>query len=793
MPEIPTYTAQPGLASGPVAANADASTFGSGAQALGRLGNDLQNASRSAAGVSADFADIAARRKSEKDSVWKLEQVTKFNERYVGWQNENRNSETLAEDSKAFLGSLSEELAGDSPPSANAARDLRLHFRGDSTKKWSDALKDGEVNRKKNALLSISKAGRSIGEIHRAGGDIDSQYSYTIQAIDDGFKSDPAFAQTLKDSILEDAVVAVSAQSPELAKKLVDESNVDEEKRALLMRHIDGHQASLSGSAKYLFKKDVENAIRYAKDNGIPVNVSGEQIASVLGADTSEAAALATAVNDTNNAIAIWKPISEKVPAVQTAALEGIKQSDLSADTKDLVGSMLKASQDTFNRNASEWFKENDSDTKYAFDISRSNPDSPQLATSANALLLDKQKQGGLAIHQLKLLSDDDAKERGARLNGMGPVEKVKEIEKLESEFQDPLHLNTAWNDLVSIGKVNGATQLLGAIVDPRLRQELAAVIDSSKDIEKLSPERRVKFEAELSNTKEWRQMQALINPNVGPQNAKLAVEFRDLIVDYATRLAQPTKGAPLSVGAAVKKSMDDLINGSFGMVRDREGHMMLVHKARLYGKPPRTDSEIQNLAHSMSYAKMEFPVQEVEQTNLLGLPVFRAAGVFTDPSERLNEIQKVIRKNGWWRVNPSGQGATLHVWDEERNESFPLYDKKGNQFEVDYDEIPNAPLSGYINNPVAGMGGFGGINNQIKVSEPPKTAPFLEKSSPFSRGERAASETRDKKDVGFMDWLSSNEGVGYFLKDKTKINAPSIHSYYKNLRKPTVRDFKVD
>jgi hypothetical protein len=363
---------------------------------------------------------------------------------------------------------------------------------------------------------------------------------------------------------------------------------------------------------------------------------------------------------------------------------------------------------------------------------------------------------------QFHLLSEEDAQNRANAINTMQGPRLLNYMNELAAEFPDDRQRAIVWNDLVSLPQngIKAEIQFAQMIPDPKIAEVYLNAVQEQKGMAALSGDSIKKFNDALNDNKDWIKWKESFNPGGGVQDVDQFADFKNAIVAYAVSLGQSNR--KLDEKGSIKESVKRLVSGSWAMPTVN-GQVLPIQRKRSdrNDKPIRTDADAEDIAKKLSLAISMVPMDQVRTTNPRGAPVFPNLEAIQDPMEKLNKMQQGIRSAGFWYTKEDGQGAILYLRDAGGGPPFPLLDKNGNPFTVDYDSVQNTPLTS-----------FGRVELTRVATFIPPTAlnqteiPKIEKVYPYSE-------------------LIQTPGIlGSLFGTKTKTNMPPIAPFWENLSK---------
>lgn len=777
MPRIPTYTAERDLPAGPVAVEASTAAFTAPARALGAVASGVESAGNN---VERAIYQVAAAKKEVKErdeAFWAAEQAEGLTREFMDFQNKNAESETAAEDFMRFSKERI-DAAASGAPSASAGQRLRRMIGDNVTSNYGRALTVSTAVKEQNRLDSLKGAAQNIaGMINESGGGgynlavtqplIDAR----IEAINKLPLSDGS-KRRLRAAFHEELALAVGPNEPEFALGLIDSTDFDESKKRILRNQIESYSKANNAAAIATFRKGMEFELSTAAAEGIQKAPPTDETLQAIYGDSWEAekVEIVDRYRVVNTAVGEWNKVRSWSYPNQVAEIrKNVKPGD--ARVWSILSDKLEQSaRQQSGIGVSSWVQNNIKDVSDAYVVAYAAQGADKTAKRMAADAKNLQYQGvpppGTSAEEAKkylyhapgrmhLLTPERAEEWAAQINAMQPASLMDFIASMAQEYPDDQHRAIVWNDLVTMprhgNQIKPEIQFAMMIPSRQLREQYLGIMQNKAAVQELNPESQAKFRNALDGDSAWMDFAQAIDPNLDSQRSGSLADFRGAVLAYAERKGQIER---LSPERAIRKATEDLIRGSWGFTKVN-GQVLAVQRLRddFNQKPIRTDAEVEDIGRKLAMAISVVPLDQVELRNQDGSPVFPKSELIKDNNtKKLAQIQQSIRSSGFWYMNPDGQGAQLYIRDAESGVAFPLRDKSGNPFSVDFDQINQTPMTAI----------GGGVQQRDPRSVTPDTRIPVK---PYPE-------------------LLVKDGI---LGDVTTNQPPPIGSFWKNLR----RDYK--
>lgn len=711
MPRIPTYTAERDLPAGPVAVEASTAAFTAPARALGAVASGVESTGNNVERAIYQVASAKKEVKERDDAFWAAEQAEALTREFMDFQNKNAESETAADDFMRFSKERIDAVASGAP-SSNASQRLRRMIGDNVSSNYGRALTVSTAVKESNRLVSLKESAQNIaGMINESGGGgynlavtqplIDAR----IEAINKLPLSNDS-KRRLRAAFHEELALAVGPNEPEFALGLIDSTDFDESKKRILRNQIESYSKANNAAAIASFQIATDQEINAALKAGVPVKPPTDQTLMAIYGDNWEVkkVVIGEQYRVANTAINEWNKVREWSYPNQVAELsKSIQPGDL--EVQRLLAQKLKQSKDEQEGPAvAGWVQRNVKAVSDAYAVAYAAPDGPMRTaklTAAHALSLqyqgdppmvvtgdERKKYLGLPPAMQHLLSEERAKEWAAEVNAMKPAQLLDFLNVMAASYPDDNQRAIAWNDLVTIPKdgIKPEIQFAMAMPDRQVRERYLGAIQNKAATEKLNPETKKQFIDAVERDTSWRHFKEAIDPTGDAQRSPVLAQFRDAIVSYAETIGM--SGA-MQAQAAVKRAVDDLIEGSFGFVKVN-GQVVGIQKMRddFGRKPARTDGDIAVIGRILERAPVSVRVGEISTSNPDGSSIFPLSNLIGDKAAKERQIANVIRSQGFFVMDPNGQGAQLFLRDDKTGARFPLRDHKGQVYGVDFDDL---------------------------------------------------------------------------------------------------------
>jgi hypothetical protein len=709
MPRIPTYTAERDLPAGPVAVEASVAAFTAPARALGAVASGIESAGNNVERAIYQVASAKKETKDRDDAFWAADQAEALTREFMDFQNKNAESETAAEDFMRFSKERIDAVSSGAP-SAAASQRLRRMIGDNVTSNYGRALTVSTAVKESNRLVSLKTSAQNIaGMINESGGGgynlavtqplIDSR----IEAINKLPLSDDS-KRRLRAAFHEELALATGPNEPEFALGLIDSSDFDESKKRILRNQIESYSKANNAAAIASFQIATEQEINAALKDGVPVKPPTDETLKAIYGDNWEArkVVIGEQYRVANTAINEWNKVREWSYPNQVAELsKSIQSGDL--EVQRLLAQKLKQSKDEQEGPAvAGWVQRNVKPVSDAYAVAYAAPDGPTRTaklTAAHALSLqyqgdpplvvtgdERKKYLGLPPAMQHLLSEDRAKEWAAEVNAMKPPQLLDFLSTMAASYPDDNQRAIAWNDLVTIPKdgIKPEIQFAMAMPDRQVRERYLGAIQNKAATEKLNPETRKQFINAIEGNSSWKHFREAIDPTGDAQRSPMISQFRDAIVSYAETIGM---SGSVQAPTAASKAVKDLIEGSFGFVKVNGQIVGIMRMRDDFGrKPARTDGDIAVIGRFLERAMKSVRMDDIATKNPDGTSVFPLSNLIGEKAAKEKQIANIIRSQGFFVMDPNGQGAQLFLRDEKTGTRFPLRDSKGQIYGVNFD-----------------------------------------------------------------------------------------------------------
>lgn len=797
MPRIPQYNAERGIPGGPIGTEMDPNAAMLPARAAGQMGQQIAQSSGQVGNALINVADIKLERKQREGAEWAQSKENLFRRESDRFLVDNQNDTDLAEKYEKWAQSFHDSTSG-AAPTSQAAKDYKSRHNQVYTSKWSEALKAGDINSQAKFASTINEAAQIAvaGSNFNTSSPLDT-FASTQRTLDliETQKS-PIIRQRLTNAYVEEVVIGVSLSDPHLARKILDSrTNIDPVLRAKLSRTLDGAEKSLDAFARGAYMDSLTDTLAKAQKfgNWTPLPVPDRKAVEANLGSSVQAYEIIKAYethNKVSEAYQAIKSLASPLMAFEAGkTFEKTESDDVNSGLAKLVAEKQKQQKEA----TVDWLNENNENIANLNTLRLTSTDPmerEQYSKAYHRSVLDQQGHPPKGMKpedpaygtylfreppQLNVLSPAQATDWSKKFENT-PADKFNELyQDLATEIPDDDARAVAWADMVSMGKMDPMIQMVSMIPDKENRKQFLDVFRNSKDIIASSSIPIDKFEALVKAAPSWVAFKSL-DPNLGPQRQPMINTLERAIATTSARLLAMSNGAK-SEEAAVEEAVSMLIDKSWGGFT-MNGQKVLVQKMRddLDRKPARTNEEIEATGRAASYAMLEFPVHMINLNNPENGRMFPKLSEKGTEMDKLKYVQDAVRKNARLFTNANGQGAQVWLYDETAQRHFPIKDKNGKNFELDYDELSALPVPTRMKS-VGSYGPGGGFTMQ-NVSEVVQPPPLV---------------TEDKGSF-WKEWINAMEdsgplGVFYpaavpFMEGKKTVNLPPIRSYWKNLSK---------
>lgn len=702
MPKISTYTATEDVGSRSGGQYIPPDLFDSGAAGLQTAARGLAAAGDTMGAIAARQREENKRIQAEQDAVWVGESVESERRHWLDWlaAPSNAQNANVAGDFLKYSQSRVNDLVAQAPSQAAASR-LKLALGSSITSTYGQTMEMGRKASLNRLGQSFDKRTAEMMIAYRSGGS-EAQLTESFTALNadiDQFIGtlSPELGNQLKTKYTLDLVYAAMDTNPAFAEKLVNASTLlDERQRSQLLDSINGANKRVAADVRATFERtraDAQTLWELGKNfNEIPL----AQYEAVYPKDV----AAAHKANDDeirlamNGAFQEYANIQEKPPTSQFDHLTNLSKAVGGArDALKLkkLGEMVTDSARLFERDRAAWLLKNNREISALTDQARAVPDAERpaiLAKRADALLryqgrapegLDPEEAAkylDVPEHTRSILTEGEATEYAQRINAGSPSQVLTVFDQLMAQFTDPKHRVIAFNDMVRL-PTHGVRQELQLVIQNRgawwLDSYVGAITQASGVKALTGPDAKA-IDDKIEGSPQWLVVQrALLGDNF--QRAGELAGFKRGVAAYAS--AAVLSG--MSVGDAVKQSMDRLFNESLGFA-DVNGKSLAI--PRQSPKGPRTDDQIEDLGRRLSVALRFVNPAKVDDARL-GVDSMIKGSI-----ERFQAVRDQITSSGFFQPTQDGQGVTLFVPDGIGG-AIQVVDRKGQPFRIMYDDLP--------------------------------------------------------------------------------------------------------
>lgn len=728
MAEIPTYTARLSPArgvNGQVQAELDNSAVRAAA-AQGQVGEAISHAGSTLATISASVAQVQNQRAKEQELKWVGDASQKLNDTLIQWQQDHQHDEDYGIAYRKFADEQVKTYT-DAAPNARASDAFRLHIMPSIQRDWETALKIGERTRLNNfgaAEVVHSESESNAFRFRMANGEPEAArdiMSYSLKTqherIDAAYgKISPPLAAKMKETATADAVLGVLETDPVFAKELLDSArNVDGQTRSVLVNKIEAASNQIDEVAAQRMARALDSQLKNAKDAGTLVAVPPKESFGVFKKHAdAQYESFVQEAKVHNETVGEWDKLKSLSPFYQAQAIEELRASinpNRGEIAHGLRQNLIGVHNDLARGNVAGHIAKNYEDVAGLFraaDLVKDPAERVKKIEQANSKSLyyqgaaprddsgkllvsdaDAKKFLNLSTGQQHTLSADQANERGAKLNGMGPQDMWSNLMGMTKEFGNEKIAAIAFNDLATLpqeGNRLPAAAQLAVNMPPELAIKFLGVVKASKDIKPLPDVTAKEFRDYLYTKTDgvWTAFRRTFNGD-NNQRAALLDDFESSILKYAHSL----NGEGISPKEAVQKAVKDTISGSFGF-GNVNGTPMMVMRNRGEGKPQRTEAEAADIPRKLVVSLREFPLASLDLKDPTGRTIWPQLDSILNKDAKDKYVMDAITSRGFFVTESHGQSATIYVADESgKATSQQLRDKRGQPFEIAFDDLP--------------------------------------------------------------------------------------------------------
>lgn len=287
-----------------------------------------------------------------------------------------------------------------------------------------------------------------------------------------------------------------------------------------------------------------------------------------------------------------------------------------------------------------------------------------------------------LPPHERHILTKSQAEYLAGVINQASPEEVISTINRVLDQYPDQKHKMMMFKDLSGLPRepIRQEYQLLFQNKDEWWIDSYVAAIQNAAPVKDLSSISRAEITGLIGNHPEWMKFQqAMVGDNL--QRAGDLAGFKKGLELYASSMI--VQG--LTNEEAVEASISKLIKSTMGMAEIEvydDNHQFVVVPRKKSDGSVRTDEEVTEIGRRASIA--------MGKINPTALPVDLFPFTKGLPLEESNVmVFDTIMERGFWQLSSDGSQGILYVKGED-GFPFPLRDKLGNLFKVEWDQLPN-------------------------------------------------------------------------------------------------------
>ena len=681
MPKIPTYIAQQGIKTGPVADQINVGAMTAPAAAIGSF-----------AGAAQDVGAFFQSREKEKELRWSGDAEYKFTNAMTEWHMANKDRDDYGPAFKEY----SEKVANDfvaAAPSKRAGEVLKRQLQGSIARQYDMALRVGESNRIERFQVAETNATGSYMEMYRNMVAIDpvgsapvleQQYIGQIARINAalGDKA-PATALKMRRQATLTVIEGMMDTDPDYAEMILNETkDIDETARQSLLNKIDGTRKQLRVLDANAFKMSVEDSLAQARRDGtyavLPSRDAYDAVMPTPEIAAREYESDRRQVEAYNGALKVTDGFKGKSPDAIRRDLEQARKQfagqvgeQVDIEAAKQADKMIKMANDypveylqNFNPTVSKMRQlyagatDQNRDAMFAqlnAETLRYQGHAPKDAPDAEYYL-------GLDAHQVSVVPKAQAEQFAGNINNGTPDAKVKAIRDFEAMYAgDPQVAAIAWRDLTQLpeGKrVSQQAQLLKLHANEPYARQLAEALGKANENAKNKGLKIDEYEKTLVTNKDWLAFASMYGGD-NKQNAATVAGFREAIVSYAASLdiTNPSQ--------AVKKSIETLIGNKF-QFEDVGDQTVPFAKWAGPDERMRSDSEMKEaVARVRDNFDSTIMASGLMQTMDNGVPLWPLAPYNATQQAIDTYIQNDVNKNKMLVPSEDGKGMYVYMKTE--------------------------------------------------------------------------------------------------------------------------------
>lgn len=777
MAKIPQPISQASILTGGVSLPQNQQAYGD-FSGLASLGRAVGNLGESLVINKKTRDEIERRAKQKEDDLWVAKALSEYGRNLTDYEVNPENAsrvdylpgflETADSQSTAFI---------ENAPSAEAADKFSARARDIVDSRYGRSAERGAVNEMQADIADIDDSwGTNLHSYHNlaaqdptaAADDLLLGLSHTTDNIVQLYgEMAPELAKKMIAQKIEDAALALSEKSPELAKNLLTENSVyiDEQRRQILLNKIESRKEETGLLLKEDFNTTREKLLIAAERTGEVTSLPLEDYQAIFPGEQAQV----MKQRDDN------KLAASNSAHVLISKMRGLKPEDKLAMAKEwentletedqlqaaarIVGPALQRDRELYTQDRVQWLKENNttlqtlekdiamlSENEIGFDtgsgVLPSKPGSEDETLPREAPLGPDQKtvskeqyykailkyQGvpsegedpsrflGLPQSERHLLTRGEAETLSAKINGADIDTAISTIKSILDEYPTDELRAQVIQDLTVLPKekIRPEIQLAFQNADQSWLPQFIGNLRGVKELEAMAEPDKAELRASIQSNPLWASFYKSV---LGPQNQRSGeLEGYFSAIELNAR-AMMSKG--LSKKEAAKASITQLLTstmkpvdiespdkGTPGFWRDSK-QLWIARKPQGYDRPL-SDQEMDDVGRRLSLAIATVHPDDVDPTQ------FAWAQQTTDKGKQKQLIHEKIVKTGQYYPEPGGRYYRLTVESEVKGDRIDLRNKKGEFFRVDIGKLPAYTT----NNPSLNIRGINPSNWQTKTKE---------------------------------------------------------------------------
>jgi len=622
-------------------------------------------------------------------------------------------ADLLVQHSEQYLQSKKEEAPDDETYEAFAAG-----VRDYVTSKYPQALIGAQQNKVENDLAAVSRVADNAFTTYTSSVDTDPNALSELEAaVSKLYGQIEGFPEKTQKQLFKDVrlgmVETIMDEEPEYAEAIVKKSEEfsPSEKKQLLSK-IGRAREATTARDRWGFEEEVENAKIQMFDSPTASNPKSKaDYVALYGEDQGtvrwqqdnhdfDVRALSSAAAESVS----WMKPDDQRREIQKS---GEPRNKLEVDTLKMLETKLAANRRLYDTNRVGWMRAYHPVVSAAFTKMQKTVGANREFAARDYYASVMKYQGfpqsgddqrmyqGRNQADRQLLGDEEILTIANGINSGNPKEVLSRIDQVLKSFPEELQYQV-FDDLVNhapAGKgISQAYQLAFQNRSAPWIDIYLGALSSSKDLAKISGERKANFESAFVATTAFQQLKQGMFGDTAGRTSELAG-----VIHGGVALAQVFANQGLSMEQAVVRASERLISETIGFTRIND-QVLTFQKIKPDGGI-RSQEEIDDIGRRLAVSLRYVDPRKIDITPFTTL---RASGLPENSDELRHALYMDITANGFWQPGKDGQSASLYVSGD--NGPIQVTDSNGYPFMIHFDELPDFTTWNDI--PVSGIGG---------------------------------------------------------------------------------------